>query len=667
MRHLALIVAGLALSAEAPPPPQLQAFEQELSSSHFAEATAFVDKLIAEQTPTDGAPRPNPVLNAIIGHFYVAAGNYAGAGAYLNHAPIAELPQSLRAQTALDYGRALEARGDRAGALRAYQGATADSSDRLARIAASLGAARALLPENPAAAAAETSKIADSTDSQERWQTRYLLALSNSLRGDFQRAAALSDGAWADAADAPLTDLAPLHVAVLRAGLAAARHDTSTERAMLTIGGGLNVVANDALSAQLPVCGTYGIRPSDFVILGYISGPYGNRQLLPISASRLEIVKFFYDALAIVDPVRVSEADKPFGTIFTVQCRSVVSAGLITKPTSFEPMVEWMINKGIYPASVMYYSDDKHLNAVANRVDTLAAQTGKNSLLLIWPRLQLMQLLNARAHMGDPVIPGQITDLARGVSSGLRAAGAPPWLAGMADMQSQLIKLQVTDADVADRFGKSQTLMKDELGEMPAELAREVVTTMTSVLRGDWPAPAAQFVLDLSTKITPGLDDPERRSWLLTVAKAEQALGKNGEAQKTLASANLPPDLCVRMDQEPNLLRQQLSYDDYPQELIHGDQEGAVLYEFNLNSKGSVATYRPIYSLPSGLFDEASEKGVRTVIYSAPIRSGNNASCRAVYQPIIWRLESTANPDSRGSRRPSANRQHKLPSFDLPY
>ena len=65
-----------------------------------------------------------------------------------------------------------------------------------------------------------------------------------------------------------------------------------------------------------------------------------------------------------------------------------------------------------------------------------------------------------------------------------------------------------------------------------------------------------------------------------------------------------------------------------------------MLYDFDVTSTGAVGRHRILYSIPSGLFDEASEKGLTTVRYIAPTRDGKASACRGVYQPIIWRLES---------------------------
>lgn len=647
MRFLILLAASAALSAEAAPPSPdaLQSFDHALTSGHNEDATSILEKLLVERTPINGKPRSDPLLNSLLGRLYLAENNFSDAAIYLDHAPVALLPASLRVQTALAHGRALEAVGERAAALAAYRDASAASVSDSDRRNAALGVARALLADDPAAASAQVSGIADGPLTPERWSARMILAAANSLQGKPEAAATFADEAWSDADRAPLRDLAPLQVSVLRAGLAAARHDLTAERAMLTAANGLSVSGNAALATQLPVCGTGGVRSSDFVIFGFISGPYANRQLVPISASRPEIVRTFQDALGLTVPVKASgDPEKPFGTVFTVACRTLVSAGVLTTSASDNPLLEWFVEHGLYPVSPMNNSDDEHVNAAANRVDVLVAKYGTDDPLLIYPRWQLMQLLEARAAEGDQVVLGQITDLSSQVAAGLRRSGAPEWIAATIESGTQMMQVAIAGERLSTALQRAQEVAERPVRDMPPELARKALSLLTLNLPDDWPAPAAQFVSDLSGKITPALSGIERQSWLLTLAKAQHSLGNGQEMKTTLASTQLASDLCIRMDQAPKLVDQHFSYDDYPQDLLIGDQEGAVMFDFDLTRSGSVGAHRIAYSLPSGIFDEASEKGLSTVRYSVPLHNGKATSCRGIYQPIIWRIAPRAKP-----------------------
>jgi hypothetical protein len=639
MRSLVLVIGALVLSAEAPPPADLQQFEQALASYQYNEARSVVEKLIQDRVPTDGKPRRDPVLNAMIGRLYLAAHHAGEAASYLDYAPLADLPQALRPPTALDRARALELRGDRAAALASYRDAAAASENEDQRRRAAIGIARDLLAEKPAEVPGLLLAIANGSSQSHRWEARYLLALSSSLLGDGASARRWADLAWTDAATAPLPDLAPVRVATLRAGLAAAAHDVAAERAMLAASNGLGLTANSSLSEQLPVCGDSGLRPTDFVIFGFIAGPFSTRELVPIAASRPEAVLPFQDILEGRTPIKQGTGEAPLGTVFTLRCRSVVNSNFIGKLPSDDPIIDWSVEQGLYPASLSTDTDDEHLRRIDDWIDSLAARFGKASPLLIMPRAQLMGLLQERAVAGDPVLPGQLADLRTQIAEGLRRAGAPEWLAASVELGTEFQQMIQAAANGSDQTSAAQALFRKQLLMSPFEFARPSLLQALSNINGEWPSAALQLVVDLDGKAPASLDPRERRAWRLTVADALRSIGKNAQAQATIAAAGLPKDLCTSADSAPDLLDQHFSYSDYPQELIAGEQEGTVLFEFSLSPSGMVAESRAIYSLPSGLFDQPSAKGLATVRYTPPLRGGKPFSCRGLYQPIVWRLE----------------------------
>ena len=353
MRPLLLLLAAAALSGAGPPPaaPDLQPFEQALAASNLSDAAGFVDRLLADRTPADGIPRSDALLNALLGRLYLAGRNSNAASVYLDHLALTDLPVNLRRSTALAHGRSVELHGDRLTALAAYRAAMADGPQDADYRRALIGAARQLLPHDQASAGELLRSIAGEPRNSERWSAKYLLAVLSSLGGDPQSAARLASEAWTDALDARLSDLAPLHVAALRAALAAASHDVTGERAMLQATNGLSVRASSALSSELPVCGDRGLKPSDFVIFAFVAGPYLTRELTPVAASRLAAIAPFQDALLPIAPITLSANPEPVGTVFTASCRSVVSPNYSKPPDPIDPLLDWFVEKGIYPAS----------------------------------------------------------------------------------------------------------------------------------------------------------------------------------------------------------------------------------------------------------------------------------------------------------------------------
>lgn len=645
MRSLALLVAAMSLMAEAPPQTSadLQQYEQALASFHIDAAAAITDRLIHERVPSDGKPRSDPLLNALIGRLYLVASSAEQASAFLDRAPTAELPQIIRASTALDHARTLDLRGDTAGALAAYREAAAASLDQDQRQRAEIGIGRELAVEDPAAARDQLLPIANGPAAPHRWEARYLLAMSTSLLGDKSSASNWAEQAWSDAADAPLTDLAPLRVATLRAGLAAARGDSAAEQAMLAASHGLALGANASLTTQLPVCGDSGLKPTDFVVFGYVAGPFLIRELVPIAASRAAAVAPFRNALGGFSLIKESGDDVPAGTVFTVRCRTLVSPYLNGRPSIAEQTTGWIVDHGLYYASVFGGSDDAYLNKTDAWIDTLAARFGKDSPLLVMPRWQVLTALEARALAGDPVLPAQLADLRTQIAAGMRRAGAPEWIAHSLEMQTQLEQIAQAAANGSNPVPEMQQVFHKELLEAPFDVARQAIVESVRNYTGDWPAAAAQIVVDMNQRMPASLPLRERQSWAMLVAEAQHDLGKPDQARATLLAAGLPKDTCQESDSDPKLLDQHFSPDDYPQNLMIAGEEGAVLFDFGLSPAGAPTNARILYSLPSGIFDQVSAKGFASVRFTAPTRSGAAISCEALTQPIRWQLEGETN------------------------
>lgn len=638
MRIPALLCCAVALCAEAPP-PELQRFDEALLASRFKEASAIVDKLIEERTPKDGVPHADSLLNSLLGRLLLAGHESNAAANYLEYAQTTDLPVAVRARTALAYGHALELQGDRSRALQAYRDAVATATDAERR-EAELGIARQLLVEDPSAVRRHLQTIAGGAPAADRWQARYLLSLASSLTDDAASAARFADEAWADAANAPPAALAPLHVATLKAGLAAARGDRTAERAMLAASNGLNVKAADSLAAQLPVCGDDGIRPTDFVTFGIVVGPYATRDLVPIVASRTAIVAPFHSRLAGFDLVKEVSGNPPLGSVVTVSCRSSVSKDFIANPMSKDPLLDWFVQRGLYPARATSGSEDTNINAIAARIDALGARFGKQSKLLIQPRWQLMTLLQKRALAGDQVPIGQLTDLQTQIADGLKRAGAPIWLVDTIGLQSDYEKIRRTAGDPSEIASHMEAALRGQLAVTPFDLGRLLVMgALGSRKDEETPTQAFQLVLALNAQTPKSLSGRDRQAWLLTVARAQRSLGLVQDAKSTIASAGFEPDLCVASETDTSLLEQHFTYDDYPEELIAGDQEGSVFFEFGISSSGTVANPRIVYSQPAGLFDQPSAKGISSLRYLPVQRDGKPAPCRGIFQPVIWRLE----------------------------
>lgn len=641
MRFVALIAAAFGLTAAAPPEADLLKFNHALAEGRRADATAIVDQLLRERDPGSGKLQPDPVLNALIGRVIVASRQYPAAAAYLDRAPLAQLPAALRGPTVYDHALALEQTGERSKAIAAFAEAAALSTGRQRR-SALYGQARLSLVDNPAAAQSLLAQASDA-EGADRWQGDFLRSLASSLLGDRQSAERFAALSWQHSSDAPKEAQAPLNAAVLRAGLAAAVGDIGTERAMLQISNSLVLRPSSTLTGQLPVCGEQGVKPADFVTFAAVSAPYLGWRLVPVSASRVAVIQPFFDSIGKSSPFK-DPGRGPVGTVFTVRCRSAVGNAYMSRDPA-DPMLTWMVERGVYPATLRNENNPEGINAVVDRIDQIRARFGPKSPLLIGPRWQLMMMLVRSAAAGEEVQPGQIIDLSTAIAEGMRSEGAPAWLADVTTRQFQLARARQAAADNPAEMASFNSKLRQSFRALPFDIARFVAMaerTSQPELSGS----SAEMILSLNEKVPSDLPARDRQSWLVAVAEAQKSLGREAQAKATLRKAAIAPDLCLASDADPKLLEQKFSYSDYPEDLIAGEQEGVSTFDFDLAPDGKVAGQRVILSFPANLFDAVSAKGLASVRYSEPRRNGKPAGCRGLVQPIIWRLEDNQNIDA---------------------
>lgn len=632
---LASIVLPFGTTA-APAAVDVSKFDAAINAFKGRDAIAIVNTAIAERTPADGKLHQDPVLNAMFGRLVLLEGYADNAAVWLDQAPVTGLPAQLAAETTLDHAIALERTGERSRALATFQLAATMSSNETQRTRSLVGQARLLMVDRPEAARALLLPLAIGPLTPQRWEAKMWMSLASSLVNDRASASIFATQSWTDAIAASLNAAAPLQISVVRAGLAAAAGDTIGERTMILAANGLSLQATSELSERLPVCGDDGIGPDDFVTFGFASGPYIGWRIIPIATSRASVIVPFYDALSTAAPIK---ADGPSGTVFTVRCRSQVHPRYQRKSPG-DPMLAWIVEHGVYPATASFDSADENLNAVADRIDTLTARFGSRSPLLIGPRWQMLELLDQRKRSGDPVQQGQIDELATAVGSGLRESGAPEWLAIAFEKRGEITAAFKLAADDPQRAANLiAPIARTQIMSMPFDLARSVVDGQMRSLKEQLPKAAANLMLELNRKVPKNLNERERQSWLLEVAAAQHDLGQERERRATLAAAGVPLKDCQSADPDISLLEQHYSYTDYPDDLNAGLQEGVTALEFELSTSGAVTRSRVIYSIPSGIFDELSRKGVASIRYSAPKRAGKPITCRGVVQPIVWRLE----------------------------
>ncbi len=253
-------------------------------------------------------------------------------------------------------------------------------------------------------------------------------------------------------------------------------------------------------------------------------------------------------------------------------------------------------------------------------------------------------MLETRSRVGDPVLPGQLSDLRAEIGAGLKRAGAPLWLSESYALRSEFERLMHSGSNLAEKLALVESFALQRLRNMPFPVARFHIRQLIENVHEDLPPPAARMILDLDTRLPKTLTKRERQAWAQTVGWAQSSLGNSAGKRAALESAGIERDLCIASDtDDPNLLEQHFSNDDYPSELTTGQQEGAVMFEFGVATDGKIRAPRIVYAMPSGLFDELSRKGIATIRYTPATRNGKAYGCRGQLQSVIWRLEGMSD------------------------
>ena len=637
MRVIALAAVFLALGGAAAPAFDPAEFNRAIEAADYKRAASIVDALIADRTPVDGKPRPDPLINALTGRVLLLARQPGPATIYFAHVDWSGVPSSLRAASLLAYAKSLELQGRRPEALEVYRKAAAETGPAdAAHSAALLGVARQLLVTNPAEAAQLVAPMASTANTRTRWQVLQIMAIAASLSGDAAAGSSLASRAWADASNADASDLAPMKVAVTRAALAAQRGNTSEELAMLIAANSLGIGKTDALSAQLPVCGEDGVRPDDFVIFGIVVGPYNTNSLIPVAASRKEVVQAFYDRLDGWDLINRASEESAQGTIVTLACRSIVSSNYAASAAFSDPLLEWFVQKGIYPAELRFDVSDEAVNRISTRIDDLVARFGRDSPLLLEPEFQLANFLWLRATQGADIPVGRVLEHRRNLVNGLRREGAPVWIADFMDLQSH----QVIGGSGDVSASALMNLAQRQLDSLPWPLARDLLRGSLANLSGDPPTTMEQMVVELDSRMPSTLPLRERQAWLLNVARAKRYLGQTSEIRKLAERGSFHRRLCDTAEQPPKILKNDFNYDDYPPAMMAAEQQGYAEFELEISATGQVKTPRMIVSLPSGMFDEPTRDGFGKLQYSAANDGRGNFDCKGFTQGVVWKLQS---------------------------
>ncbi|MEO6198444.1 MAG: hypothetical protein ABIO68_00695 [Sphingomicrobium sp.] len=631
-------------AAESTLDAQIGRYEAAIDARALDAASNILDDILAARLPADGKPRPDPLLNGLLGQFYLAVQQNGVARMHLARATPSALPPSIRARVALARARSFELDGRRVQALAAFREAEAAAATEADKAAARTAAARLLLADDPAAAARMLAGLPQ-PDPESQWEAEAVLSAAASLSGDPASARRHFDLAWQHSLAAGPGALAPTSAAALGAALAAARRDHPGLRAMIAAANGYDVASTKELVRQLPMCGTHGITADDWVILAIAKGPVVHQFLLPVAASRPAVVAPFIDSISGYDLIDLGE-DEAAGTAVRLACRIAMDSHF--RPAGADdPGLAWALDAGLYPLTGPLIGNAEKLSLLARRIDDITARFGKDSPLLISAYRDRIAGLKFGASVGETVVLGQLTADVVKLAAVLRANNAPSAIV-------EPIAYNARSTQNGERKPKdTPEEMRAFAALLPARDALDMIDAVAMVADEFDPKLASELIVDLDRRMAEAFDGDERRAWLIRLAAAHRKLGNEKAAVAVLQRLRLPASLCSAFAAHPKLVSNDFSSDDYPTRLIAEAIHGRTTFDLTVRKDGSTADRRPIMAIPPLLFDAPSEAGFASLRYDPATIDGAPTACIGEVQSTVWKLEgdsplpppSFADPD----------------------
>ncbi|HEX8381065.1 MAG TPA: energy transducer TonB [Allosphingosinicella sp.] len=634
-----LIAASPAGAAE--PAPTVAAFEAAMRAMDDRSAARIADSLASRHRLERREMLPDPLLNGLVGRLYLRRGLPLAALPYLRRSDSPDLPAAQRIAAGFALGEAEEAVGEWAAAAATFERLLSLPLDPGQQLGARLGLARARLADDPGAALATASALVPQAPAGRRWEAELVSAQALSLLGRRPEADLAAGRAWSDSAEAAAGQGAPMRVALVRAGLAAAAGRRQPLMAMLTVANaGINKMDSDVADAA-PICGEGGITPADHATFGAYTRTDATQWLTPIAASRPAAAALFRKAIA-GRPLLASTGTPPGGLVFTLRCRMLPSADYVPAAAA-DPWIQYHAERGLYfPMSGGAELED--INRLSDEIDALAARHGDDHLSIVPLRLTLLEKLILRASTQSDVAQSQVAALRRKIAAGLaKAGGAEAFLPDM-NLVAEIERLDragsTAEATAAYRAGQEALITR-----LPPAQA---YTALREWLGQDKDVPDAvrRRIIDALAARTPGgKADPVRRALFRRSGALARKAGDAAAANAAFAAAGIPGDSCSSAAAPPEARDHGMTDEDYPPDAIEPNIEGLTVLELDLGAEGRVAASRIILSAPSLVFDALVESKLPAFRYSPAVADrGRARACRATSQTIRWRMPEEDAP-----------------------
>lgn len=634
-RHLSMAAAILFLTAGAAyGQPTSVASEPEivalLDSGRSGEAARRLDRLIEQRLPADGKPRPDPVLDRLVGEVLVGAS--PGIARDLLARAAERPPAAARARTLLLLASAEESLG-RAGAEAHYRALSADSGlDARQRQRAVAGEARLLMARDPVAASQRLAAyLAAITDPKWRWEAELLASRSARLQGRTAEAKVALEAASQHAWSGLPGEAAVQRVASDRAVIAGMAGDRATLISLSALGAAGEGWTRGA-SDLVPPCGVGGLREEDHVVVAFVAGPLGQTRAEIVAASRPGIVPSFLDGLTRPQGLVGSGQVKPI----LLRCSTAPRAPLGSAPSE-NPIVSWSAQLGAYP--LLGGEEEQSFAAAAARLSEREARFGKESIFLIPP---LAALLSAGGEaLSDQAGRERLLGYAQRTEAILAKSGAPADARLSAALTS--IALQVA----TQRLSQGEALKQVNTLILRAAGSENLSTDILLMVGGgsgwlsagsrEFELSVAQQSLETLSKRLDG-NDPRRRALAVRLARLMRELGDETGAGAVERENRLPSNLCAAAAPAPRYLSSDIRDQDYPEDAIAAGLQGRVSLEFSIDPAGQLRDARVLEESPPFVFTAVTLARAPTIRYEPARKGSSPVTCVGMAQTVHWRL-----------------------------
>jgi hypothetical protein len=629
---LAASIATAAAAAE--PAPSVASFEAAMHDLDYRRASRIADALANRHRLDHKDAAPDPLLSGMSGRLFLARGQATTALPYLRHADAPDLPAPLRIAAGFARAEAEEAVGEWPAAAATFERLLALPLDPGQQLGARLGLGRVRLADDPRGALTAAEALVPAAPAGRRWEADLLAAQALSLLGRGAEADAAARRAWADSAEAGMEAAAPMRVALVRAGLAAAAGRREPLIAMLSAANAsVNGIDAD-LAEATPVCGSDGLVPADFAILGAYTGLNPTQWLTPIAASRPAAAAAFRKALS-GRPLLDMTGTPPGGVVFTIRCRTTPSSDYVPAFAA-DPLTQWFADRGLYfPLAAEPELED--INRLSNEIAELTAKYGEGYLAVLPLQVSLLMMLEQRAASATDVAEWQVVELRRKIAEALARAGGAEGFAPDAQAEAEWARLQKAGSlDQARAIHRGS--MERLIGSVPPHFAYDGLRIW---LNGDQDLPDAtrrRVIESLLKRFGGGPDDPVRRALQRRLGAIARKSGDFAAARVAFAAAGLPRDSCAVAETPPSMKEHGIVDDDYPPDAIAPNLAGATVLELDLGADGRVVGSRSILATPSLVFDPLIAAKVPGFSLTPASEGGRPRACRGQLQTIRWRM-----------------------------